>query len=190
MIDGEKLTGVTIMKTVLALDSGGILLQKETEIGEEETAGQLFERLAIIGAEALLDAVRLIESGKAEYAPQDDKKAVFCKTIKKEDAKISFDKESRSVINFVRGMNPYPTAFAEIGGEAVKVYRAEASSLSAASAKPGDILFADSKNGLVVATLNGAVRLSELKFPNGKRMPDTEYLKGHSIFGFAGGIEK
>ncbi|MDR2091339.1 MAG: methionyl-tRNA formyltransferase [Clostridiales bacterium] len=197
VINGETVTGITIMKTALSLDSGGILLQKSLEIGADETAGELFSRLSVLGAEALIEGIKKIEDGTAVFYPQNEAFATYFKTIKKEDAKISFEKTPSEIVNFVRGMNPSPTAYTLIGGENVKIYRAEAiktdginSILNADEAtlprkingyKAGDIIRADVKNGLIAAAGGGAVRLSELQFPNGKRMKDTDYLRGHKI---------
>jgi methionyl-tRNA formyltransferase len=190
LINGETVTGITIMRTVLSLDSGDILLQKSLEIRSDETAGELFSRLSLLGAEAVSEAIRKIQSGEAVFLKQDENLATYFKTIKKEDAEISFEKTPTEIVNFVRGMNPSPTAYIVIGGESVKIYRAEifsenktdaGESLSAANA--GDIIYSDAEKGLVVAAKNGAVRLSELQFPNGKRMKDADYLRGHKING-------
>jgi methionyl-tRNA formyltransferase len=185
VINGEKITGVTIMKTERGLDSGDILLQKAIAINDGETAGELSCRLSKLGAEALLEAVKLIESGKAVYTKQNDEAATYFKTIKKEDARIDFSKSPVGIVDFVNGMNPSPTAFFDLNGQNVKVFKAalfeEAKGLSPDSAD-GQIVLADAKNGLVASCGGGrAVRLCEIQFPNGKKMKDTEYLRGHSI---------
>jgi methionyl-tRNA formyltransferase len=181
VINGEAVTGVTIMRTALSLDSGDILLQKSLEIEDGETAGELFSRLSLLGAEALTEGIEKIERGEAVFLRQDESLATYFKTIKKEDAEISFEKTPIEIVNFVRGMNPSPTAYTMIGGENVKIYRAEIFSESFSDANTGDIIYADTEKGLVVAVKNGAVRLSELQFPNGKRMKDVDYLRGHKI---------
>ncbi|MDR3263991.1 MAG: methionyl-tRNA formyltransferase [Clostridiales bacterium] len=181
IINGEKITGVTIMKTELSLDSGDILLQKTTPIGADETSGELFERLSHIGAEALYSAVESIKNGTAVYTKQDSSAATYFKSIKKDDAAIDFNRKADEIVDFVRGMNPNPTAFTQINGSNVKVYKAAARYGDYSVYNIGDIVFADKKNGLIIAVGHGAVRLEEIQFPNGKKMSDTAYLAGHSI---------
>jgi methionyl-tRNA formyltransferase len=180
VINGEKKSGVTIMKTAFSLDSGDILTVRETEISENETAGELFERLAVIGAVALIDGICLIESGKAVYTPQNHADATYYKTIKKEDARIDFTRTAKEIKDFVRGMNPSPTAFTEINGERVKVYLSEPFDQKINGEKVGELI----KEGGIIAVMAGdrPVRLKEIQFPNSKRMSDTEYLRGHKLF--------
>lgn len=178
VLNGDNETGVTIMRTVKEVDAGDILLQKRTPIGEKETAGTLFDRLAVLGGEALCEAVRLIESGEAVYTPQDASAATHCSMISKADGKIDFGKTAAELDRFVRGMTPWPSAWFDYGGGSVKVFRAERAE---GSGFPGEVLAADAKSGLVVACGGGAVRLSVLQ-PAGKpRMSDTAYLAGHKI---------
>ncbi|MDR1905529.1 MAG: methionyl-tRNA formyltransferase [Clostridiales bacterium] len=181
VINGETETGVTIMKTRLALDSGEILLQKKIGIGEKETAGELFVRIAELGAEALLEGVKAIQDGTAVFYEQDEVAATYFSTIKKEDARISFEKSAKEIVNFVRGMSPNPGAFTYINGDRVKVFLAEVEDIDVNDSKVGEIIVADAKRGLIIAVKGGAVRLREIQFPNGKRMTDTAYLTGHGL---------
>ncbi len=178
VLDGEKETGVTVMRTVKEVDAGDILLQKRTEIGADETAGELFERLAVLGGEALVEAVDLIAAGRAVYTPQDAREATHCGMIAKEDGKIDFGRTARELDCFVRGMTPWPSAWMTVAGKRVKVFSAKPAE---GSGEPGTVISASAKTGLVVACGDGAVRLGVLQ-PEGKpRMSDTAWLAGHSV---------
>lgn len=178
IINGDEETGITIMRTVKAVDAGDILLQKRIAIGKKETAGELFDRLASLGGEAICEAVDLLESGKAEFTPQDESKVTHCGMITKADGKLDFSKTARSLDCFVRGMTPWPSAWTELDGKRVKVFDVEPAE---GKGKIGEILAASSADGLVVACGDGAVRLAILQ-PEGKsRMSDIAYLAGHRI---------
>lgn len=177
VINGERETGVTIMQTARGLDCGDIILAKRTPVGERETAGELFSRLAELGAEALIEALALIDAGKAVRVPQDESEATYFPMLKKEDGRIDFSRKAKEVADLVRGVNPWPGAFCELGGELLKVWRAEVVS---GEGNPGEILCADAR-GLVVACADGGVRLAEVQLSGGKRMSDVEFLRGHSL---------
>lgn len=178
VLNGDKTTGVTVMRTVKEVDAGDILLQEETEIGAKETAGELFDRLALLGGDALVKAVGLIESGRAVYVPQDHSLATRCGMIGKEDGKARFDLTPEKFDCFVRGMTPWPSAWMMLEGKRVKILSAERAEGSGA---PGEVLKASAKEGLVVACGDGAVRLTLIQ-PEGKgRMTDTAWLAGHKI---------
>ncbi len=180
VLDGEKESGVTIMRTALSVDSGDIICSRVTPIGENETAGELFDRLAVIGGEALIEAVNSIEDGTVTYTKQDETKATFCKMFTKEMGEISFDKTFAELKNFVRGMSPWPGAFTHLNGKILKIF-----SLSyvedSSSAKTGTVLKAGAKCGLVVKIKDGAVSLDEIQAEGGKRMTANAYLVGHAI---------
>ncbi|MEG1662511.1 MAG: methionyl-tRNA formyltransferase [Clostridia bacterium] len=180
ILNGEKETGITIMKTVKAVDAGDILLQKSTEIGKNETAGELFSRLSTLGGEAIIEAVRLIESGKAVFTKQDDSEATHCSMISKADGKIDFSKSAEELDCFLRGMSPWPSAYTELYGKILKVHKIE--SVDNKTMLPlGEVITADTKNGITVACKGGAVRLCEIQLEGSKRMVDTEFLRGRSI---------
>ncbi|MEG2540231.1 MAG: methionyl-tRNA formyltransferase [Clostridia bacterium] len=180
ILNGEKETGITIMKTVKAVDAGDILLQKSTEIGKNETAGELFSRLSTLGGEAIIEAVRLIESGNAVFTKQDDSEATHCSMISKADGRIDFSKSAEELDCFLRGMSPWPSAYTELYGKILKVHKIE--SVDNKTMLPfGEVITADTKNGITVACKGGAVRLCEIQLEGSKRMVDTEFLRGRSI---------
>ena len=180
ILDGEKETGITIMQTALAVDSGDILLTVKTPIEPEETAGELFDRLAEMGAKAVVEGLALIESGRAVFTPQDHSQATFCKMFTKEMGLIDFDKDFLTLKNFVRGMNPWPGAFTHVGEKTLKVFSISACEDNSES-PVGSVLFADNKNGLIVKIKNAAVSIDQLQMEGGKRMDAKAYLLGHKI---------
>ena len=180
ILNGEKETGITIMKTVKAVDAGDILLQRITEIGANETAGELFDRLAILGGEAIVDAIKLVENGEAKFVPQDDTAATHCGMIAKDDGKLSFDKSAEELDCFVRGMSPWPSAFMNYYDKKLKVFAIEKIGGEVRHAL-GEVAFADGKNGLVVQASDGLVRLKDIQLEGAKRMSDVDFLRGRKI---------
>ena len=121
LVNGESKTGVTIMRTALAVDSGDILLQKEIDILPEENAGELFDRLAILGGQAIVEALEIIADGRAVYTPQQESQATHYPMISKEDGKIDWSKSAREVFNKMRGFTPWPSAFTTLDGKLFKI---------------------------------------------------------------------
>lgn len=180
VINGDEYSGITIMQTAYDVDSGDIIKQYPLKIGAKESAGELFDRLAVLGAEAITDVLNDIELGNIKGVKQDESKATFCKMLTKQDGKIDFSKSSREVDCHVRGMTPWPSAFCEIDDTKLKVFSVEPIADDTA-AELGSVLIADSKSGLVIKCKGGAVRLIEIQADGGKRMKDTDYLRGHSV---------
>ena len=176
IIAGDKTAGVTTMKMSEGLDTGDMLLKYETEIGQTETAGELFDRLALSGAELLHDTIEQIDSIVPEV--QDESKANYAHMLDKQMAQIDWSKSNKEIDCLIRGLNPWPIAFTTLNGERLKVYSA---SIQNASGKAGEVLQADSKNGLLVACGEGAVLLNEIQAVGGKRMNAKDYLRGHKI---------
>ena len=176
IIAGDKTAGVTTMKMSEGLDTGDMLLKYETEIGQTETAGELFDRLALSGAELLHDTIEQIDSIVPEV--QDESKANYAHMLDKQIAQIDWSKSNKEIDCLIRGLNPWPIAFTTLNGERLKVYSA---SLQNASGKAGEVLQADSKNGLLVACGEGAMLLNEIQAVGGKRMNAKDYLRGHKI---------
>lgn len=122
IINGEAETGITIMRTVKEVDAGDILLQVPVKIGDKETAGELFDKLAEVGGKAIVEAIHRIDSEYAAFTPQNAAEATHCKMIKKGDGKIDFSKTARLIDCFVRGMTPWPSAYVTLDGKMLKVY--------------------------------------------------------------------
>lgn len=179
VINGEKETGVTIMKTAYEVDSGDILFADKTEIDESETAGELFDRLSLLASDSIVKAIDLIESGKAVYTAQNHKEATFCKMLSKADGLIDWGKSAIQIKDFVRGMNPWPCAYTMLNGETIKIYKVSVVGKQV-DAESGEIIQAD-KNGLIVACGNGCVSIEVLQAPCAKRMSAKDFLLGKKI---------
>ena len=181
VINGEKITGVTTMLTDIGLDTGDILLKKETEIGENETAGELFDRLAEMGAELLKETIEALERGELKPIKQNEAEATKCGMIKKEYGHIDFSRGKEAVHNLVRGMNPWPCAYAMLEGEAVKIWKTRHSDAEPSRGEPGLILRADRFNGILVDCGDGVIEILELQFPGAKRMDAASAVLGHKM---------
>lgn len=178
VINGEKETGITIMKTAYEMDSGDIIVQKKVKILPSETSGELFDRLSVLGGETLMLALSQIEQGIAVYTKQNHSEMTYFPMLKKESGIIDFSKSSQSIQCFILGMTPWPTAYTYLNKKIIKVFKAsKADGIGLA----GEVLKADSKNGLVVATGDGALLLEVIQPENGKKMNSKDYLLGHKI---------
>lgn len=181
VINGEKATGITIMKTETGIDTGDVLLMEKTPILKDETAGELFERLSDIGGELLIKALDLIEAKKAKFTPQNHAEMSYFPMLKKEMGKIDFNNTPQQIVNLVNGLNPWPLAFIVAQNNIkIKVYKATVVN-SEIDAPNGQILFADSKNGLTIKCSNGAIRLTKIQAPGGKVLDDKVFLNGNKI---------
>ena len=178
VINGESVTGVTTMFTDVGLDTGDILLKKEITIGPDETAGELFNRVAELGAVVLKDTLKALLAGTLARARQNEAEATKCRMLKKEDGHADFSLPAKSVHNLIRGVDPWPGAYAVINGEPVKFWRSEP---VIGSGVPGEILFADPENGLVIAAKEGAVKIGQLQLPGGKRMDACAFFRGNRL---------
>ena len=184
ILNGETVTGVSIMKTELGLDCGDILCVEETQIGENETYGELSERLSKIGATLIVRALNMLQSGEYALTKQDDEGVNVVRKINKDHAKIDFHKPIQEICNVVRGMNPAPVAFTLLDGNKVNVYRAEPAILNEEEqagfdgAKLGEVLSDKPKRGLLVKCADGAVKLTEVQAAGGKRISGGDFING------------
>lgn len=176
ILNGEKTTGITIMKTDIGIDTGDILLQKSLQIGDNETCGELFERLSVLGAECIKDALSLIMQNSAVYTPQIESKATFTKIITKEQARIDWTKSADDIVNLVRAFNPAPVAFTTLNGEPFKIYSAEKCDITG---NAGEILFADKT--LIVGAGEKSVSLLKVCKAGGKPMQISDFLRGNKL---------
>ena len=178
IIAGDKYAGVTTMKMAKGLDTGNILLTAQTEIGARETAGELFDRLSVLGAQLLEKTVGQLEIADSDGVPQDEAQACYASMLDKEMAVIDWTRAARELDCLIRGLNPWPVALTSLEGARMKVYAAQPEQGAGA---PGEVLVADAKNGLLVACGTGALRITELQMVGGKRMNACDYLRGHAI---------
>ncbi len=182
VINGETETGITTMMTDVGMDTGDILLVDRVAIGENETAGELFERLSVLGAETLKRTIAALEAGTLVRTPQDESQATKCPMLKKEHGKIDFGKTARDVHNLVRGTNPWPGAFALLDGEPLKIHATRICECDLGSAQLGT-LKGDAKTGLFVRCADGWLEILELQASGSKRMSAKDFVKGHPLDG-------
>ncbi|MBE5755347.1 MAG: methionyl-tRNA formyltransferase [Clostridia bacterium] len=183
---GESETGVTIMKTEIGLDTGDIIDVVKTPIFENETTGDLSDRLAMLGSNLLLEVLDNIENGTAKYTPQDDIHATVTTKISKNDCSIIWEKSSREIKALIHGANPNPIARTMLGDEQIKIYRAKVADIELTEEDnkllPGTVLPRSSvKAGVFVKTADGALELLEMQFPGGKVLTAKILANGRKI---------
>lgn len=176
VIAGDEMAGVTTMQMAEGLDTGDMLLTYETKVGEKETAGELFDRLAQSGAELLTQT--LVKLDEITPRSQDDAQSCYAHMLDKQMAVIDWSKSAHEIDCLIRGLNPWPIALTTLSGERLKVFAAEK---AAGNGEPGTVLEADPKKGLTVACGEGALKLTEIQLVGGKRMKATDFLRGHAI---------
>lgn len=178
IIDGEKKTGVTTMQMDDGIDTGDMLEVSETEIGENETAGELFDRLAEMGGKLIVSSLSKLEKGELTPIPQDHEKSNYAKIISKEMALIDFNMSAENVFNLIRGFNPWPIAYTIIGDKRLKVFAAE--KIGSVNGKAGEVVSSDGTLTVAFGDGNG-LRFTDVQLEGSKRMSATEMLKGRPI---------
>lgn len=180
VLNGDKETGITTMFMDVGMDTGDMINKEVVQIGDDETTGELWDRLSIIGAKLLVKTLKDLENGTYKREKQGDDFTV-APMIKKEMAKIDWENQTSSEIkNLVRGLNPFMGAFSFLNDKKIKIWKVE--KLNDKSEKePGTVLVSDSKAGLVIATNDGAVSVLEIQGENSKRMGISDYLRGNKI---------
>ena len=180
VLNGDKITGVTTMYLASEMDTGDIIYAAETEIGEYETSGELFDRLKDMGAELLVKTLRDIDAGTAPRAPQDHSKASYVTMLDKSICPIDWNKTPREVLKHIYGLQPWPVATMELEGKTVRVFAAKYTD-GKTEKVPGAVVSTD-KGGLEIACADGETLLiTELQAPGKKRMGAEDYLRGHQI---------
>ena len=177
VLDGLKETGVSSMYLVREMDAGDIIDVAKTPIGENETAGELLDRLAVLGADLLSKTLSRMAEGDVPTTPQDADKVTFAPMLDKSMCPIDWTKTACQVHNHVRGLHPWPVATMELQGKKFKVH---ATRVVEGSGKPGEILGL-TKTGLKIACGEGAVEVIQLQAEGGKRMAAPDYFRGHPL---------
>ena len=180
IIKGDAVTGVTTMFTDKGMDTGDILLMRETPIGPAENAGELTDRLAVMGAQLLIETIRALEAGTLARTPQDHAAATYEPKMDKELGRIDWSKSAQELDWLVRGTTPWPGAFTTLGEQTIKIFELTVLD-GAASGAPGEIIAADAKRGLVVSCGDHDVLLAQIQMPGAKRMNAKDYLRGHTM---------
>lgn len=176
VINGETETGITTMVMGEGLDTGDILMVQRTPIDPEETAGELFERLAPMGAACLVKTAAALEAGRIAPVKQDESRATYAPMLDKKMAALDFTRSARELHNLIRGLNPWPVAVTDFGGKRLKVFAAR---VEKGSGEPGTVLDA---GRFVVACGDGALRFTEVQLEGSRRMSAGEFLRGKKLF--------
>lgn len=181
VLDGEKESGVTIMRMDTGVDTGDIVAQKAIPLDPEETAGSLFDKLASLGASLLCESIDSIEKGTAVYTPQDHAKATHTGKIEKSMGKMDWTLPATVLERRVRGLSPWPGAYTFCSGKTLKIWKAAVADGAPAghAVSPGSVL--EAKESLLVQTGDGALCLTEVQLEGKKRMDAASFLRGNPL---------
>ena len=182
LINGEKVTGVSVLKSGIGLDDGDVMMTREIEISPDDNAVTLFSKLSNLSADMVVDVLDELESGNAKFVPQNPSEVTTCQMLKPEMAELDFSDTVETIIGKIKGLAVWPTAHITIDGVYFKLYNArEYTSTEYSDAKNGQVVLASNKQGLVIKCDNGLVEITELKPENSKLMTAKSYLNGKSI---------
>ncbi len=176
---GEKQTGITIFRMEAGVDTGDMIASEPLDIGPEETAGELTERLALLAARMLTPILRELVRGRATFTPQNNEKATFAPVLKKEDGRIDWSHSAETICNRIRAMDPWPGAFTFIKGKRLRIWQASIEKSDVPN-PPGEIL-AVSKQDLIVQTGAGGLCLKALQGEGKKRMTAGDFIRGNKL---------
>ena len=179
IINGDEVTGVTIQQMDIGVDTGDIILIKELPIAKEETGGGLFDKLAVIGATAAVEALEQIEAGTVSRTPQNHEEATHVSMISKEFGEIDWNRPAVEIERLIRGLNPWPSAYTNLDGKTFKIWKAAVVTENSTYA-PGAIANI-TKNSMFVQTGEGQLELLEVQLEGKKRMETDAFLRGYNV---------
>lgn len=181
VINGEKVTGVTTMYMDVGMDTGDMILKEETEIVPDETTGELWDRLAQIGADLLVKTLEQIENKTAPRIPQGEDFSM-APMLDKEMSKIDWEsKTAQEIKNLVRGLNPIMGTYSYLNGKKIKIWKVDVVEANSEDTKNGTVLKSDSKDGLYIKAKDGVIKVLEIQGENAKRMNVQDFLRGNQI---------
>jgi methionyl-tRNA formyltransferase len=180
VINGETETGVTTMQMDEGMDTGPILLQERTTIEPTETAGQLADRISIMGTRLLIRTLEMLRKGELKPKPQDPALATYAPLLKKEDGKIRWELKAKQIYNLIRGTDPWPGAYTFYKDQHWRIFKARVVDEEGTSGQAGQIVKVEKREALV-STGRGILALLQLQAPNSRRMTFQEYLAGHPV---------
>jgi methionyl-tRNA formyltransferase len=179
ILAGEEYTGVTVMRTEEQLDSGDMLLVKRCAVGDL-TYGELSDKLSDLSAQAVVEAVELIENGQTQLLMQDEAKVTFCKKISKADAKVDFNKSAVEVVRLINAMSPSPAAYCNFNGAPLNLYKAQVVD-GDYQGDVGLVISADKARGIVIKCGSGAIKLLSAQFVGGKVISSADIINGRKL---------
>jgi methionyl-tRNA formyltransferase len=180
IIDGEEYTGITIMYMDISMDTGDIILQRKLLIAPEDTGGTLFDKLAQLGADLLIEVLKKTEEGTAERIPQDHTKATYVKMLSKKMGNIDFTMPAKQIERLIRGLNPWPSAYTYIDGKTLKIWKATVEQREIAG-MAGEVIEIR-KDAIAVKTGNGILVIRELQLEGKNKMSVDAFLRGYPVF--------
>lgn len=181
VINGEKVTGVTTMYMDIGMDTGDMILKEEVSIGEDETTGELWDKLSEVGAKLLVKTLKQIEDGTAPRIPQGEDFSM-APMLNKEMSKINWNSQSAQEIkNLVRGLNPIMGTYSYLNDKKIKFWKVNALPLENTSAENGTVIKSDSKEGLFIKAKDGIIQVLEIQGENAKRMRIQDFLRGNEL---------
>ena len=184
ILDGETETGITTMLMDEGLDTGDMLLSERVTIGEDETAGELFDRLAVLGGNVLVKTLDALENGTVTPTPQDDAQSTYAKMLSKEDAPVDWTRSAQEIHDQIRGLSPWPTANTARAGEMLKLHasrKAEDLSDASTGCSEAGALFAENDRLFVRCGDGNYLELTEVQPVGSRRMAAADYLRGHGV---------
>jgi methionyl-tRNA formyltransferase len=178
VLNGDSVTGNTVIRMNEKMDAGDIMFQEKMEIGEHDTADVLSGKLSLRGAALILKALSFISSGNVNFEVQDEKKATYAAKLEKAEGKIEWDIPARELALKVRGLQPWPGAYTYMDGKMLKIFQASACESPGENFQPGEVT--PSGNKIVVKAGDGALRIAKLQLEGKKAMASDEFLRGHA----------
>ena len=181
ILNGDKKTGITTMYMDIGMDTGDMILKEEVEIGENETTGELWNRLSKIGGKLLVETLKEIEEGTAPRIPQGDEFSM-APMLDKEMSKIDWDNKTvKEIKNLVRGLNPIMGTYSYLNGKKIKFWKVDVDEQIDSNAKPGTVIKSNSKDGLYIKAKDGIIKVLEIQGENAKKMNIQDFLRGNII---------
>ena len=181
IINGEKISGVTVIKMNEKMDEGDIILKRDVEITPEETNITLNEKLSGLGAQAIIEAIDLIEKNKEIFEKQDSSKATYAPKLKKDDGLIDWNEPAAVIHNKVRGFIPWPGAYTYYGGKILKILKTEMAAAAEDDIETGEVTEILKERGVVVNTGSGNIIIKRLQLEGKKEMDADAFVRGHKI---------
>lgn len=181
IINGDDITGITTMYMDVGMDTGDMIEKLEVKIEDDDTYGTLYEKMKVAGGKLIINTLEKIADGIAPRTKQPDD-FTMAPMIEKSMGNIDWNMPSEKIRNLIRGLNPMPGAYTNIDNQKMKIWKAECTDIEKdEDILPGTVIEASSKNGLLIATLDGILNITEIQMPNSKKMLAKDYFNGHTI---------